>query len=443
MASPLFRKLADRAPYILLDSDVPRTEFPLVPLQSQAPVVLVKKKKPGSRMWLRFDSSGVTELLELDRNAIMQRASIPARDLRILGPVFSQSSHILARERAMVVNLEFIKAIVTAEELFLLEAHNPAVLPFVDQLKEHFPVRTDPPPPGGENQLQLFNIENGEYSGDGGAMQALLQHSPRGNRNEEENPDQLPFEFRVLEVALDVVCNFLEGRVTELELKAYPTLDEFTRNITSSNLELVRNLKSHLTRLTGRVQKVRDELEQLLDDDKDMADLYLTRKLAQWQHMESPSASFREDGPYNSFDHIKSSHYNGATSMAASISLENEDVEELEMLLEAYFMQLDGTLNKLTMIREYIDDTEDYINIQLDHQRNQLFQFQITLATGAFATAIATALCSACSMNIQFFYIYDAANDVFTPFLLSTLAIAVIAFFSVLGYVHWTGLFER
>lgn len=95
MASPLFRKLADRAPYILLDSDVPRTEFPLVPLQSQAPVVLVKKKKPGSRMWLRFDSSGVTELLELDRNAIMQRASIPARDLRILGPVFSQSSHIL------------------------------------------------------------------------------------------------------------------------------------------------------------------------------------------------------------------------------------------------------------------------------------------------------------------------------------------------------------
>lgn len=101
----------------------------------------------------------------------------------------------------------------------------------------------------------------------------------------------------------------------------------------------------------GLPVQVRDELEQLLDDDKDMADLYLTRKLAQWQHIESPSASFREDGPYNSFEHMKSSHYNGATSMAASISFENEDVEELEMLLEAYFMQLDGTLNKLTMVR--------------------------------------------------------------------------------------------
>ncbi|CAM6083653.1 unnamed protein product [Calypogeia fissa] len=72
----------------------------------------------------------------------MQRASIPARDLWILGPVFSQSSHILARERAMVVNLEFIKAIVTAEELFLLDATTPAVVPFVEQLKEQFPLKS-------------------------------------------------------------------------------------------------------------------------------------------------------------------------------------------------------------------------------------------------------------------------------------------------------------
>lgn len=113
--------------------------------------------------------------------------------------------------------------------------------------------------------------------------------------------------------------------------------------------------------------------------------------------------------------------------------------QTLHLLAKNHWLLACGCLQ----IREYIDDTEDYINIQLDHQRNQLFQFQITLATGAFATAIATALCSACSMNIQYFYIYDPANDVFTPFILSALAIAVVAFFSVLGYVHWTGLFER
>ncbi|KAL3690804.1 hypothetical protein R1sor_004455 [Riccia sorocarpa] len=443
MANPVIRKLVQRVPYTLLEgADPNRVDVPMAPVGPSTQQVgpLVKKKKPGFRQWLRFDSSGAMELLELDRNAIMERLSIPARDLRILGPVFSQSSHILARERAMIVNLEFIRAIVTAEEVFILETSDPDVHPFVDQLKEHFAARYHSASPGGYNQLRLVDVGGGAYNGSE-EMGVLVPRSSPGNGNDEENPDQLPdqlpFEFGVLEVALDVVCQFLDRSVRELELKANHTLDEFTRNITWSNIELVRSLKSDLTQLTGRVQKVRDELEQLLDDDKDMADLYLTRKLAHSQHLDSASASFQDDG------YSKVSHFHGTASLASSVSLGNEDVEELEMLLEAYFMQLDGTLNRLTMIREHIDDTEDYINIQLDHQRNQLFQLQITLSTGALAIAIATALCSACSMNIQWVYIYDPANNVFVPYVSFTLVFSVTVFFSILGYVYWTGLFER
>jgi hypothetical protein len=58
---------------------------------------ILKKKKPGAKLWMRFDAAGNSEVLECDRNAILQRVSIPARDLRILGPVFSQSSHILGQ----------------------------------------------------------------------------------------------------------------------------------------------------------------------------------------------------------------------------------------------------------------------------------------------------------------------------------------------------------
>lgn len=54
-----------------------------------------KKKTGGARLWMRLDQSGRHELMELDKNAIIRRASIPARDLRILGPVFSHSSSIL------------------------------------------------------------------------------------------------------------------------------------------------------------------------------------------------------------------------------------------------------------------------------------------------------------------------------------------------------------
>lgn len=61
-------------------------------------VVKAKKKTGGARLWMRFDRSGRSELVEWDKNAIISRAAIPARDLRILGPVFSHSSNILGNE---------------------------------------------------------------------------------------------------------------------------------------------------------------------------------------------------------------------------------------------------------------------------------------------------------------------------------------------------------
>ncbi|KAK1275828.1 Magnesium transporter MRS2-4 [Acorus gramineus] len=60
------------------------------------PVNGAKKKACGSKFWLRLDGVlGMSELIEFDKSAILRWASIPARDLRILGPVFSQSSNIL------------------------------------------------------------------------------------------------------------------------------------------------------------------------------------------------------------------------------------------------------------------------------------------------------------------------------------------------------------
>ncbi|WJX66130.1 Magnesium transporter MRS2-I [Trifolium repens] len=113
-----------------------------------------------------------------------------------------------------------------------------------------------------------------------------------------------------------------------------------------------------MTRLTARVQKVRDELEQLLDDDDDMADLYLSRKAGS----ASPVSG---SGAANWFAGSPTIGSKISRASIATVRLDENDVEELEMLLEAYFMQIDGTLNKLTTLLEYIDNTEDYINIQV------------------------------------------------------------------------------
>lgn len=55
-----------------------------------------KKKTVGTaRLWMRFDRTGQSELIECDKSVIIKRVSIPARDLRILGPIFCHSSSIL------------------------------------------------------------------------------------------------------------------------------------------------------------------------------------------------------------------------------------------------------------------------------------------------------------------------------------------------------------
>ncbi|KAL8125047.1 hypothetical protein AgCh_012647 [Apium graveolens] len=79
----------------------------------------------------------------------------------------------------------------------------------------------------------------------------------------------------------------------ELKIEAYPLLDELTSKISTINLE-----------------RVRDEIEQLMDDDGDMAEIYLT-----------------------------------------------ESVNGSRWLTNFPFLQ--------SQLKEYIDDTEDFINIQL------------------------------------------------------------------------------
>ncbi|XP_047976832.1 magnesium transporter MRS2-4 [Salvia hispanica] len=373
-----------------------------------------KKKAVGSRLWMRMDRLGQSELIECDKSVIIKRVSIPARDLRILGPIFSHSSSILAREKAMIVNLEFIRAIVTAEEVLLLDPLRQEVLPFVDQLRRQLPQKTSQ-----DNEMQSATA--GEWLAAPETADGLQ--------------DELPFEFQVLEIALEVVCTYLDSSVAELERDAYPALDELAISVSTKNLEQVRSLKSNLTRLLARVQKVRDEIEHLLDDNEDMAQLYLTRKWIQNQQAESvdPTSNSIVPGAPNL------RRLNSARSGSlVSNYLNDQDVEDLEMLLEAYFMQLDGTRNKILSVREYIDDTEDYVNIQLDNQRNELIQLQLTLTSASFAIAVETGLAGIFGMNIPC-TLYNI-NGIFGEVVGLMTAVCVVLFVLVLGYARWKKL---
>lgn len=361
----------------------------------------LKKRGQGLRSWIRVDSSGNSQVIEVDKFTMMRRCDLPARDLRLLDPLFVYPSTILGREKAIVVNLEQIRCIITADEVLLLNSLDSYVLQYVVELQRR--LTTAGPGEVWQSEGPELNRRRGSRSFD--------------NMFGNTSPDYLPFEFRALEVALEAACTFLDSQAAELEIEAYPLLDELTSKISTLNLERARRLKSRLVALTRRVQKVRDEIEQLMDDDGDMAEMYLTEKKRRMETSfygdqslmgyRSTDGGLSASAPVSpvssppdsrklekSLSIARSRHESMRSSDTAT-----ESIEELEMLLEAYFVVIDSTLNKLTSLKEYIDDTEDFINIQLDNVRNQLIQFELLLTTATFVVAIFGVVAGIFGMN--------------------------------------------
>lgn len=174
-----------------------------------------KKRGQGSRSWIRINEDGDSQIVVLDKATLMKHCSLPSRDLRLLDPLFVYPTAILGREKAIVVNLEQIRCIIMADEVILMNSLDSFVTQYESELCQ---------------------------------------------RLKSEQNDNLPFEFRALELALELACTLLDAQVTELEIEVNPVLDELASSISTVNLEHVRRLKSHLLALTRRVQKARQHL---------------------------------------------------------------------------------------------------------------------------------------------------------------------------------------
>ncbi|TYH90502.1 hypothetical protein ES332_A13G053000v1 [Gossypium tomentosum] len=441
------------------------------------PFTTHRKKGTSIRSWLLLDSTTHTFRLEAGKHSIMRRTGLPGRDLRILDPLLSYPSTVLG--------------IITAQEVLLLNSKDPSVTPFVDELQRRILLHYQ------ANQSKEGAIDDTNCIIRTTSQNLLpkisqLQSLSEEGRGEEkqgletqEGTRTLPFEFVALEACLEAACGCLESETRTLEQEAHPALDRLTSKISTLNLERVRQIKSRLVALTGRVQKVRDELENLLDDDDDMAEMYLTEK----QIVENSSTSSmnqRDDLDDDDDDEAEAvavepdkddstpgeqllttsyegdvkdpdkphDHSFGATigrdthgihaSSCHSLIGKPVNVEELEMLLEAYFVQVDGTLNKLSTLREYVDDTEDYINIMLDDKQNHLLQMGVMLSTANLVIGAFVVVAGLFGMNIHI-DLFDE-NKAGTPEFIWTIggstAGTILLYVVAIAWCKYKGLLE-
>ncbi|GIL63492.1 hypothetical protein Vafri_17545 [Volvox africanus] len=126
-----------------------------------------------------------------------------------------------------------------------------------------------------------------------------------------------------------------------------------------------------------------------------------------------------------------------ASGGTGSADVVEHDFLDVENLLESYAIIVDTTYQTLMSIGEYIDDTEDLINIQLDFSRNKLIRFDILLTSGTFALAFFNIITGMLGENLV---LPDAITQDLSGFILinaSTLLFCVTTFFSLVMVFKW------
>ncbi|XP_021319924.1 putative magnesium transporter MRS2-D isoform X1 [Sorghum bicolor] len=279
--------------------------------------------------WAALSASGEWRAEAIGKHQLVRRTGLSARDLRALDPALSHPSSVMARDRAVVVNLDRVRAVITATEVLVPGPRDPSVAPLVAELRTRLAAASPAPPRA---------VSDGEVGKDGGVS------PPSGGGGGKA----LPFEFRALEVCLEYACKSLEHETSMLEKEAYPALDALTSRISTLNLEHVRQIKCRLVAIAGGVHKVRDELEHLLDDDADMAAMHLSEKAA--FQAASQSSRFDIGTELVEIDGEGDEDEAGTEQEEQGSMTFMPKIDELESLLEVYFVQIDGTLNKLSTV---------------------------------------------------------------------------------------------
>lgn len=112
----------------------------LLNFSSEDSMAPLEGRVQGHRLWIRIHASGKSEVIREEKvtTMMMLKFDLPAHDFRLLDPSFAHPSTILGRDKAIVVSLEHIRGIITADEVLFLnfrDPHGPLFCPLVPELE--------------------------------------------------------------------------------------------------------------------------------------------------------------------------------------------------------------------------------------------------------------------------------------------------------------------
>ncbi|KAF3392781.1 Mitochondrial inner membrane magnesium transporter MRS2 [Penicillium rolfsii] len=277
------------------------------------------------------DADGAIEMPEtrLTKADIARQYGVDGRDLRTVDAISEGIPHFVIRPSTIFISLFSLRLLVQSNRVLLIRSGSKDDNP-------HF--------------LEDIFVTD-------------LQSKLRGNHGS-GFPISLPYELRVFDAALASVTAHVEAEHTLIrkEIK-YSLKDLQSEDIASTGPRILLENGKKLLRIEQRARQMRTALQELLSNDEDLAEMYLT---------------------------------DGQAGRPHAI----EDHQEVEYLLEAYYKSYDAIVESASALLSEVHRTQDAILSVLDVRRNQIMVFEAQLEICMLGFAVSTFIAGLYGMNV-------------------------------------------
>ncbi|KAJ5957935.1 Magnesium transporter MRS2/LPE10 [Penicillium viridicatum] len=263
------------------------------------------------------------------RDGLAKQWGLDARDLRNVDLVSEGIPHLLVRPSVVFFGMFTLRLLVRADGVLLF------LLPIEDS---HVKVQ------------DVFMTD----------LQSRLQHN--------SGSAKLPFELRVVDAALASVIATLEAEHILIRREVQDSLRDSTRDdVVYSVLRRLQDHRKRLVAIQQRVRQFRSALREILENDEDMATMFLTDRQSGQPH-------------------------------------EVEDHPEVEYLLEAYYKSTDAIAESASALLGNLERTTETIESILAVRRNQILVFEAQLEICMLGFAVPTFVVGLFGMNVVNFF---------------------------------------
>eukprot|EP00457_Paulinella_chromatophora_P002765 gb/GEZN01002770.1/.p1 GENE.gb/GEZN01002770.1/~~gb/GEZN01002770.1/.p1 ORF type:complete len:547 (+),score=82.23 gb/GEZN01002770.1/:18-1658(+) len=287
-------------------------------------------------------------------------AEVHARDLKALDheAVHNPSPCILPRKECIIVSISYISCIIFKDRVILLNSGRPVVAYFAQNLSRVL------------RNYQVMSQAEQEWL----KYRQVRKQGPLGEGETPPNaPEQLAeemgvaFELRVLESILCFVCIKYENRLACMNPVINTLLEQLGEydNPQTEQFHRLLGLKTTLSAFERAASDLDVVLEDLLESEEDMLEMFLTAK-----------------------------------SQCKGHPLPIETHQPLELMLESYSREIGIFKADAFFLRKKCETTEDLMRLALDSYRNKMIRIQVKLAQATTGLACGTIFTGMFGMNL-------------------------------------------